>query len=139
MKAIAIGALTLAMSALAVGGLAQRATQDQSPQSQQPTPRMMQGTGPGIMGGGKGTVGQMGQMTNRHQQMIENMSKLIQSMAVIEAEKDPAALKARLAEHRALLEQMRSQMMHQGEMMQQMMGCTQAPPANESAQPPTAK
>lgn len=127
MKAIAVAALTLAMSAFAVGGLAHRATQDQSEQPQQPTPRMMQSTGARMMGGGTGTVGQMGQMMNRHQQMLENMSKLMQSMAAIEAEKDPVALKAKLAEHRTLLEQMHSQMMHQGEMMQQMMGCTQAP------------
>ena len=36
MKAIAVAALTLAMSAFAVGGLAHRATQDQSEQPQQP-------------------------------------------------------------------------------------------------------
>ena len=72
-------------------------------------------------------MGQMGQMMNRHQQMLENMSKLMQSMAALEAEKDPVALKAKLAEHRTLLEQTHSQMMHQGEMMQQIIGCTQAP------------
>jgi uncharacterized coiled-coil protein SlyX len=67
------------------------------------------------------------------------MSKLMQSMAAIEAEKDPAALKAKLAEHRALLEQMRSHMTNQGEMMQQMMGCTQPPAASGGTQPPAAK
>ena len=40
----------------------------------------------------------------------------------IENEKDPAALKAKIAEHRALMEQMRGQMMQQGGMMQMMMG-----------------
>jgi ABC-type Fe3+-citrate transport system substrate-binding protein len=137
MKAIAVAALTLAMSAFAIGGLVQRPTQDQTsqPQLQQPAPGMMQGMGGGMMG----TMGQVGQMMNRHQQMMENMSKLMQSMAAIEAEKDPAALKAKLAEHRALLEQMHSQMMFQGQMMQQMMGYTQPPAASGSTQPPAAK
>ena|SRR5579859_32560 len=142
MKAITLAALTLTMSAFGVGGLVQRPAQGQTsqPQAQQSMPRMMQQMGGGMMGSGTGTAGQMGQMMNRHQRMMENMSKLMQSMAAIEAEKDPAALKSKLAEHRALLEQMRGQMMHQGEMMQQMMGCTNQPPAESgSAQPPAAK
>jgi len=142
MKAIAVVALTLTISAFAVGGFVQRPAQGQTSQAQaqQSMPRMMQQMGGGMMGSGTGTTGQMGQMMNRHQQMMGNMSKLMQSMAAIEAEKDPAALKAKLAEHRALLEQVRSQMMDQGEMMQQMMGCTNQPPAeNGSTQPPAAK
>src|SRR2546427_623452 len=131
MKAIAVAALTLAMSAFAAGGFVQRPTQDQTsqPPLQQPAPRVMPGMGAGPMGGGPmgnmmggGGAGQMGEMMARHQQMMSNMNKLMQSMAAIEAEKDPAALKAKLAEHRAVLEQMRSQMMHQGKMMQLMLG-----------------
>ncbi len=45
----------------------------------------------------------MGQMTVHHQQMTETMNKLMQSMTAIQNEKDPAALKSKLAEHRALL------------------------------------
>jgi len=74
----------------------------------------------------------MQQMGNHHQQMMDNMNKLMQSMSVIEAEKDPAALKAKLAAHRALLEHMRSQMMQQGSVMQHMMG-------SGSTQPPASK
>lgn len=142
MKAIAVTVLTLAMSTFAVGGFVQRPAQGQTsqPQAQQSMPRMMQEMGGGMMGRGTGTMGQMGQMMNQHQQIMENMSKLMQSMAAVEAEKDPAAQKAKLAEHRALLEQMRGQMIHQGEMMQQMIGCTNQPPAESgSAQPPAAK
>jgi len=147
MKAIAVAALTLAMSAFAAGGFVQRPTQDQTsqPPLQQPAPRVMLGMGAGPMGGGPmgnmmgGGAGQMGEMMARHQQMMSNMNKLMQSMAAIEAEKDPAALKAKLAEHRAVLEQMRSQMTHQSEMMQQMMGCTQPPAVSGSIQPPAAK
>ena len=61
--------------------------------------------------------GMMGQMADMHQQMIDNMDKLMQSMTAIENEKNPAALKQKLAEHRALLEQMRTQMTQQGGMM----------------------
>jgi hypothetical protein len=63
----------------------------------------------------------MGQMMAHHQQMTETMNKLMQSMTAIQNEKDPAALKSKLAEHRALIEQMQSQMMQQGGMMQNMM------------------
>jgi hypothetical protein len=136
MKAIGAAALTLAISAFAAGGLVPRLSQDHAspPAVQQPTLGMMQ-----RMGSGMGSMGQMQQMTNRHQQMTERMNKLMQSMAAIEAEKDPAALKAKLAEHRALLEQMRSHMMQQDEMMQQMMGCTTEAPAAGGTQAPAAK
>ena len=49
--------------------------------------------------------------------MTDLMTKLMDSMKAVESEKDPAALKQKLAEHRALLEQMRTQMMQQGGMM----------------------
>jgi hypothetical protein len=41
--------------------------------------------------------------------MTELVNRLIQNMAAIQNEKDPAALKAKLAEHQTLLEQMRDQ------------------------------
>ena len=69
-----------------------------------------------MMGGGV-----MSQMMTHHQQMTETMNRLMQSMTAIQNEKDPAALQSKLAEHRALLEQMRSQMMQQGGVMQNMM------------------
>ena len=83
-----------------------------------------------------GSMGMMGQMGNHHQQMTDNIDKLMQSMNAIEAEKDPAALKQKLAAHRALLEQMRSQIMQQGEMMQQMQHMMGGPGSN---QPPASK
>jgi hypothetical protein len=137
MKAIAVAALMVAISALAIGGFARQPAQDQTsrPQAQQTKPSMMQGR---MMHGGTGTPRQTGQMMNRHQQMMENMNKLMQNMAAIEAEKDPAALRAKLAEHRALLEQMRSQMMQQGEMMQ-MIGCPNQPATKSGSAPPAAK
>jgi hypothetical protein len=50
------------------------------------------------------------------------MNKLMQSMAAIQNEKDPEALKSKLAEHEALLNDMRTQMMQQGDGMQMMSG-----------------
>lgn len=66
--------------------------------------------------------GMMGQMMTHHQQMSDLMTKLMASMKAIEDEKDPAALKSKLAEHRALLEQMHTQMTQQGGMMKNMHG-----------------
>lgn len=113
MKSIGVVALAAVISAFGVGALAQQQKRSASEPQSQPSQ-------PGMMGGGM--MGMMGQMGNHHQQMVENMNKLMESMSAIEAEKDPAALRAKLAAHRALLEQMRGQMMQQGNMMQQMMG-----------------
>jgi hypothetical protein len=53
--------------------------------------------------------------------LVEELQK---SLAAIEAEKDPAALKAKLAEHGALLKQLQAKVLsqsHRMEMMQHMM------------------
>jgi hypothetical protein len=81
---------------------------------------MGQGQGQGMMGGNR--MGMMGQMSTHHQQMTTLMNKLMASMTAIQSEKDPAALKTKLAEHKALLEKMRGNMMSQGKMMQKMSG-----------------
>lgn len=95
------------------------------------------GQGQGMMGGGM--MGMMGQMTTRHQQMSTLMNKLMQSMAAIRSEKDPEALKSKLAEHQALLDQMRGQMMQQGNMMNMMSGQMKqnCPGASQPTKPPT--
>ena len=74
-------------------------------------------TSRGMMSGGM-----MNQMMEQHQGMSQLMSKMTQSMTAIDSEKDPAKLKALLAEHRALMNQMRSKMTEQGSMMQNAMG-----------------
>jgi hypothetical protein len=86
-----------------------------------------------------GTMGMMGQMGAHHQQMVELMNRLMQSMSAIEAEKDPAALKTKLAAHKALLEQMHSQMMVQGGMMQRMQHMHQMMGASGNSQAPASK
>lgn len=125
MKRIGVVMLAGAM-AFGVAALAQQQEQSGSqPPSVQPQ------TQPGMMGGGMMGMGMMHQMQNHHQQMMDNMNKLMQSMKAIETQKDPAALRAKLAEHRALLEQMRSQMMQQGSMMQHMMPSSSNTPATK--------
>ena len=64
----------------------------------------------------------MGQMMTHHQGMSELMNKMTQSMTAINNEKDPAKLKALLAEHAALMDQMRTKMMGEGTMMQNISG-----------------
>lgn len=59
-------------------------------------------------------------MMARHQQMQETMNKLMESITALENETDPAALKSKLTEHRALLEQMRKQIRQQGTMQSMM-------------------
>jgi hypothetical protein len=76
--------------------------------------------GQGMTGGAM--TGMMGQMMTHHKTMSGLMTKLMASMKAIEDEKDPAALKAKLAEHRALLGQMHTQMMQQGGRMKDMTG-----------------
>jgi hypothetical protein len=124
--------LVSALLAFGVGAAAQyshnysqdSAQQDQTAQAQS-NPGMMGG---GMMGQGAGQGhGMMGgdmmsQMATHHQQMSELMNKLMQSMAAIRSEKDPEALKSKLAEHQALLDQMHNQMMNQGKNMQMMSG-----------------
>ena len=94
------------------------------------------GQGQGMMGEGEGM---MGQMTAHHQQMTELMKKLMQSMTAIQNEKDPEALKSKLAEHQALLNQMHGQMMRQSQMMQMMSGQMKGncPGVGETVKPKT--
>lgn len=114
-KMITASILASALSIFAVGGaVAQH--EEHHPQNQTAQDQSKLGTTGG---------GMMGQMMSHHQQMTGLMNKLMESMKAIEAEKDPAALKQKLAEHRALLEQMHSQMMQQGGMMQSLSGKSQ--------------
>jgi hypothetical protein len=113
-----VSALALILAASTLGGGGQSSQQDSQDQNaKQYQPGMMHQH---MMGGGM--MGTMGQMAGRHQQMTTLMNKLMESMTAIQNEKDPTALKAKLAEHAALLKQMHDQMMQQGGMMQSMSG-----------------
>lgn len=129
-KMLLVSILAAALSAFAIGAAAQHDEHhaDQQPTPDQSTPGMM-GQGQGMMGGttGTGMMGMMtqmnqmmGQMTTHHQQMTGLMTQMLDGMNAIGNEKDPAALRQKLGEHRKLMEQMRSQMVQQGGMMQNM-------------------
>jgi len=123
-----IGALALA--AVALFPAAVPAWQQSDPLQEKSGPM-----GRGTMGGGM----MMGQMMAHHQEMSQLMSKMMQSMAAIKTEKDPAKLKDLLAEHAALLEQMRTGMMGQGNMMQNMAGLMKNCPGMGDAGKPASK
>jgi hypothetical protein len=94
---------------------------------------------PGMMGQG-GMMGMMGQMQAHHQQMSALMNQLMESMAAMRSETNPEQLKSKLAEHQKLLDEMRSQMMGQGNMMKMMSGQVQQNcPAAGGTDKPTAK
>ncbi|MBZ5641444.1 MAG: hypothetical protein LAO19_01675 [Acidobacteriia bacterium] len=159
---ILTGALLVpALLAFGIRALPQQASPDKAQQGQtapcQQNQGMMgqgqgmMGQGQGMMGGNQGMMGQgqgmmggdmpmmMSQMATHHQEMTTLMSKLMESMKAIQAEKNPAALKSKLAEHQALLEQMHSRMTQQGKMMQMKPGNANpnCPGANGNVQPST--
>ena len=134
-KILTASFLAAALSAFSVGAAAQHPhdnAQGQTNQGQS-MPGMMGG---GMMGGGMmgqgamgqgmmgqhGMMGMMGRMMAQHQHMTTLMSHLMQSMTAIQGEKASAALRAKIAEHMALLEQMHTRMMQQGNMMHEMAG-----------------
>ncbi len=149
-RMIATATLAAALVAIAVGAGAQNSPSDQSKKDDSTQshagPGMMgggmMGQGQGMMGGqGQGMMmgqdGMTGQMQAHHQQMTALMNKLMDSMAAIQSEKDPEALKSKLAEHHKLLEEMRGQMMGQGNRMKMMGGQIQqnCPMTGGNAQP----
>lgn len=80
----------------------------------------------GMMSGGMKT--QMPKMMARQTETAKLVDQLSKSLAAIEAEKDPAALKGELAEHATLLNQLQTIVQaqsHKMEMMQHMMGTEQ--------------
>src|SRR5579862_2282968 len=109
-KVIAVSVLALVLSVLAVeNAVAQHVEhhpQDQAVQGQ---------SNGGMMG--QNMMGMMSQMKGNQTQMFRLMEKLMASMKAIQEEKNPAALKSKLAEHQALLNQMHDQMTQQGSVM----------------------
>lgn len=83
-----------------------------------------QGMGGGMMMGmSMGMM--MGQMSAHHEEITETMAKVMQSMNALQNEKNEKALRSKLAEHRALLDQLQTQLQEEGGTMRnmtQMMG-----------------
>lgn len=112
---IAVLILATPLAAFAIASSARHPTQESRDQTIQDQSK------PGEPGGGMGSGmnGMPSRMMTRHEEICETIDKLMQSLTAIENEKDPAALKSRLVEHRALLEHVRDQVIQQS-MMQQM-------------------
>jgi hypothetical protein len=134
---------------LGIGGAIQHISANQAPKADSTQGQSNSGMmGGGMMGQGmgqdqgmmgRGMMGMMGQMNTHHQQMTGLMNKIMEGMAAIQSEKDPEALKSKLAEHQKLLDQMRAQMMQQGNRMQMMSGQVkqQCPGSADSSKAPT--
>jgi hypothetical protein len=106
-----------ALSLVSVGVGAQR---EGHPESEATQPKDQTPTQPGTAG--PGMMGMMMNMMGRNQQMSDNMNKMMENMAALQNEKDPAKMKSMMMQQSAMLEQMRSQMMQQGGMMQNVSG-----------------
>lgn len=75
----------------------------------------------------KDKMGKMGQMADHmsemmggHREMAALVEKLARSFAVVQADKDPATLQKRLAEHGALLKELQTKVQAHSQMMQKM-------------------
>jgi hypothetical protein len=151
-----VSILAIVLAAFAVGGAAQQSgdAPQATPEPNQTRPGMMGGRmmGGGMMGNGtmhRGAMGQqptngmngmMGRMMNRQRQMADLTNQLAKSLDAIENEKDPVALKSKLAEHRALLERLQTQMTQQRGYMRQMSGhMMNCPMMGNSSPSPTNK
>ena len=146
-KMIRMGMLAAVLAVFATGAVAQHEAhhpegQAAQPQAQTPSPSQPgttgpAATGPGMMGGGM--MGMMMNMQGQNQQMSATMNKMMENIAAMRNEKDPAKMKAMMAEQSAMLEQMRSQMMQQGGMMQNMSGMMKnCPMMGAGSEPPPA-
>ena len=134
-KSATVSILALLLAVSAIGLVARSSPQSsQGGGAAQSQPGMMH---QGMMGGGM--MGMMGQMTTHHRQMTTLMNKLMESMAAIQNENDPAKLNAELSEHARLLKQMHDQMMQEGGMMQSMSGQISAncPAATDNTNKPS--
>lgn len=121
---VALLILAAPLAAFAIASSALHPTQESRDQTIQDQSK------PGVPGGtilGPEKNGMPSHMMTRHEEICETVDKLIESMTAIENEKDPAALKSRLAEHRVLLEHVQDQLIQQS-MMYEMGRAPRVPP-----------
>jgi hypothetical protein len=74
-----------------------------------------------------------------HREMTQLVDRIAQSFSAIEAEKDPTALAAKLAEHRKLIDQLQALVTKHGDMMGGMMKAEPAKPEPEKQADPHAE
>ncbi|HEV2523178.1 MAG TPA: hypothetical protein VGT24_12420 [Candidatus Acidoferrales bacterium] len=157
LKLMIFSILTIMLAVFVISGAAQRpqnyqaqATQDQSKPGAQGGGMM--GQGPGMMGQGQGqgamgggmmmgmSMGMMmGQMSAHHEEIAETMAKVMQSMNALQNEKNEKAMRSKLAEHRALLDQLQTQLQEEGGSMRNMMQMMGGPAAATPSGPTPAK
>jgi hypothetical protein len=130
-----MGVLAVALTIFASGAVAQHEEhhpEGQGTESQTTQPKAQNPTQPGMMGGGM-----MMMMMGQNRQMSDNISKIMQNMAAMQNEKDPAKMRSMVAAQSTMMQQMRDQMMQQSGMMQGMSAMMQGcPMMGGSGQPP---
>jgi hypothetical protein len=110
---------------LVIGAVAQQATPADKSAGMMPMGQMMGQMGQmmGQMNQMTGQMmGQMGQMMTTRAELAKVTDQLVNGFAAIENEKDPAALKQKLAEHGKLLKELQTKLQGQSHMMEHMHG-----------------
>lgn len=107
-------AFTLAAGLLGTGALAQHEEHhaQASPQAEPQTPKSDASSG--------AMMSRMSQMKTMQDESAKLADELLKSFAAIEQEKDPAALKTKLAEHGKLLHELQEKLQSQSQMMDRM-------------------
>jgi hypothetical protein len=126
MKTTMVSLLAIGLLPFAVGATAQHS--QHHPSASESNSQMMMNQG--MMG--HGMVGQ-GMMAN-HQEMMNLMVQLATDFSALENEKDVAVIRKKLAEDRALLQQLQTHMQKNGQMAGQMMDHFQNCPMTQSGQ-----
>ena len=145
--------LATLLATFAIAGAMPRPQQGYQGQTTQDQPRPGGSGGgmmdPGMMGQGQGQMGggmkmgmsmgmMMGQMSAHHDEITETMAKVMQSMSALQNERNEKALRSKLAEHRALLEELRTELNEEGGAMKNMTQMMSGgAPAAPSGPPPS--
>ena len=116
-KAMIFSILAIALATLVISGAAKRPQQTyQGQPTQDPSRPGMQG---GMMMGM--SVGMMiGQMAAHHDEINETMDKVMQSMNALQNERNERVLRQKMSEHRALLEELRTELNEEGSSLKNM-------------------
>ena len=122
-KVAILSILAIALAILVIPGAAKRPRQNYQGQPVQDQSRSGTQGGGMVMGMSMGMM--MGQMSAHHDEITETMGKVMQSMNALQNERNEKALRSKLAEHRALLQELQTELNEEGGAMKnmaQMMG-----------------
>jgi len=110
--------LAMALATFAIAGASPRSPQNY--RGQTATDQSSPGTPGGGMVMGMSMGMAMGQMSAHHDEILETMAKVMQSMNAIQNERNEKALRSKLAEHRALLQELQTELNEEGGSMKNM-------------------